>query len=418
MHQKRSAVQSAAPGACAVLVARLTLRVLPALPSVLALVCTLVLFSLFLTVQGQPALEAIRLIFVGAFGSAFSWQNTLLRASPLMLTALCVALPARVGLIVIGGEGALAAGGLVAAVIPELLPVNTPWVLALLLMAFGGMLAGALWIGAVGAMKQWRGVNETISSLLMSYIAIAVFKFLVEGPLRDTASLNKPSTPPIPSAWMIGSMPGMQMHWGLFWSVLVCLAVWVFATFSTKGFAMQVVGGSQRAARLVGLPVNQLTLCACAMGGAAAGLAGMFEVSAVQGSANASLLAGYGYAGILVAFAARQNPLAIIFCALLVGGIEASGSLLQRRLDFPDATTLVLQGLLFANLLAWEAIGVNMARWRVKLESVAFTDVPDMPDKPGPPLPPHSLPSLPPASPSSHASTTSATSAALEAPHA
>lgn len=424
MQQKRSAVQStapAAPGPYAVFVARLTLRILPALPSVLALVCTLVLFSIFLIVQGQPPLEAIRLIYVGAFGSAFSWQNTLLRASPLMLTALCVALPARVGLIVIGGEGALAVGGLVAAVIPTLLPVTTPWLLALVLMTAGGMLAGAVWIGAVGALKQWRGVNETISSLLMSYIAIAVFKFLVEGPLRDTASLNKPSTAPIPSAWMIGPMPGMQMHWGLFWSVLVCLAVWVFATFSTKGFAMQVVGGSQRAARLVGLPVTSLTLCACAMGGAAAGLAGVFEVSAVQGSANASLLAGYGYAGILVAFAARQNPLAIIFCALLVGGIEASGSLLQRRLDFPDATTLVLQGLLFANLLAWEAIGVNMARWRVSLERIAFTDEPDNPGPPLPtssPLPPHALPSLPQTSSALPVSPPSATSAALESPHA
>ena len=98
----------------------------------------------------------------------------------------------------------------------------------------------------------------------------------------------------------------------------------------------------------------------------------MFEVAAVQGSANASLLAGYGYAGILVAFAARQNPLAIIVCALMIGGIEASGSLLQRRLDLPDATTLVLQGLLFANLLAWEALGGRIAAWRVKLQAVAL----------------------------------------------
>jgi simple sugar transport system permease protein len=112
------------------------------------------------------------------------------------------------------------------------------------------------------------------------------------------------------------------------------------------------------------------------MGGAAAGLAGMFEVAAVQGSANASLLAGYGYSGILVAFAARQNPLAIVLCAVLIGGIEASGSLLQRRLDLPDATTLVLQGLLFANLLAWEALGGRIAAWRVKLQALAVTEGP------------------------------------------
>jgi simple sugar transport system permease protein len=356
--------------------ARVMLSLLPALPTALAVCGTLLLFSLFLLAQGQPALDAIALIFQGAFGSSFAWQSTLLRAAPLMLTALCVALPAQVGLIVIGGEGALALGGMCAAVVPQILPHGTPWLVATPLMAVAGMLAGGVWIGAVGALRQWRGVNETISSLLMSYIAIAVFKHLVEGPLRDPASLNKPSTLPVPDAMMIGSIPGLDTHWGLFWGVVACIAAWVFVKFSTQGFAMRVVGGSNRAARLVGLPVNRLALAACVLGGAAAGLSGMFEVAAVQGSANASLLAGYGYAGILVAFAARQNPLAIIACALMIGGIEASGSLLQRRLDLPDATTLVLQGLLFANLLAWEALGGRIAAWRLKLQAVAQTDLP------------------------------------------
>jgi general nucleoside transport system permease protein len=354
--------------------ARLILAILPALPTLCALAGTLLLFCLFLLVQGQPALDAVGLIVEGAFGSSFAWQSTLLRASPLMLTALCVALPAQVGLVVIGGEGALALGGLAAAMVPQWLPSGTPWLVAMPLMAVGGMVAGGVWIGVVGALRQWRGVNETISSLLMSYIAIAVFKFLVEGPLRDPTSLNKPSTLPVPDALMIGSMPGLEVHWGLLWGIVACVAAWVFVKHSTRGFAMRVTGGSNRAAQLVGLPVNRLALSACVLGGAAAGLAGMFEVSAVQGSANASLLAGYGYAGILVAFAARQNPLAIIVCALMIGGIEASGSLLQRRLDLPDATTLVLQGLLFANLLAWEALGGRIAAWRVKLQAIALAD--------------------------------------------
>ncbi|MFM0285884.1 ABC transporter permease [Paraburkholderia megapolitana] len=356
--------------------ARLVLGVLPALPTLLALTGTLLLFMLFLLVQGAPALDAIGLIFEGAFGSSFAWQSTLLRAAPLMLTALCVALPAQVGLIVIGGEGALALGGLAAAVMPQWLPTATPWFVATPLMALAGMLAGGAWIGAVGALRHRRGVNETISSLLMSYIAIALFKFLVEGPLRDPASLNKPSTLPVPDALTIGSLPGLDVHWGLLWGVLACVAAWVFVRHSTRGFAMRVVGGNVRAARLVGLPVARLALAACVLGGAAAGLAGMFEVAAVQGSANAALLVGYGYSGILVAFAARQNPLAIVVCAVIVGGIEASGSLLQRRLGLPDATTLVLQGLLFANLLAWEALGGRLAAWRVKLQALAATAVP------------------------------------------
>src|ERR1700744_1879767 len=240
--------------------ARLMLGVLPALPTLCALVGTLLLFWLFLLAQGQPAPDAIALIFQGAFGSAFAWQSTLQRAAPLMLTALCVALPAQVGLIVIGGEGALALGGLAAAVSPQLLPHGTTWFVATPLMAVAGMIAGGAWIGAVGALRQWRGVNETISSLLMSYIAIAVFKHLVEGPLRDPASLNKPSTYPVPDPMTIGSLPGLEVHWGLLWGALACIAAWVFVRHSTKGFAMRVTGGNARAVRLVGLPWNSLTL--------------------------------------------------------------------------------------------------------------------------------------------------------------
>lgn len=343
----------------------------PAVPTLCALAGTLLLFVLFLLVQGKPAGEACLLIFQGAFGTTFAWQNTLQRAAPLLLTALCVALPARVGLIVIGGEGALALGGLAAAVMPQLLPV-LPSLVMLVVMALAAMLAGGLWIALCGGLRQWRGVNETISSLLLSYLAVAVFKHLVEGPLRDPASLNKPSTLPLPDAYLVGSLPGMEVHWGLVWGALACLAAWVLLRHSVAGFAMGVVGGNVRTARLVGLPVNRLILTACALGGAAAGLAGMFEVSAVQGSATSALLAGYGFSGILVAFAARQNPLAIIVCAIVIGGVEASGSLLQRRLDLPDATTLVLQGLLFCNLLAWEAITGRLAalklRWQAKAQ--------------------------------------------------
>ncbi len=342
----------------------------PALPTLCALAGTLLLFVLFLLAQGKPAGEACLLIFQGAFGTMFAWQNTLQRAAPLLLTALCVALPARVSLIVIGGEGALALGGLAAAVMPQLLPA-LPSLLMLTAMALAAMLAGGLWIALCGGLRQWRGVNETISSLLLSYLAVAVFKHLVEGPLRDPASLNKPSTLPLPDPYLVGSLPGLEVHWGLAWGALACVAAWVFLRHSVSGFAMGVVGGNVRTARLVGLPVNRLILTACALGGAAAGLAGMFEVSAVQGSATSALLAGYGFSGILVAFAARQNPLAIIVCAIVIGGVEASGSLLQRRLDLPDATTLVLQGLLFCNLLAWEAITGRLSTLKLRWQQQA-----------------------------------------------
>lgn len=218
------------------------------------------------------------------------------------------------------------------------------------------MLAGGVWIGFAGALKHYRGVNETISSLLLAYIAIALMNHLIEGPLRDPASLNKPSTLPLPAADMIGKIPGMDVHWGLAVGVIACILSYIVIEWTSIGFAARIAGGNMRAAQIQGLPVGRLIVGFTALAGGFAGLAGMIEVAAVQGSANGALVAGYGYTGILVAFLARQNPLAIIPVAIFLGGITASGGLIQRRMGLPDATVLVLQGTLFVVILFCETL--------------------------------------------------------------
>ncbi|MBI5255037.1 MAG: ABC transporter permease [Burkholderiales bacterium] len=324
-----------------------------------ALAAALLMFGLFVWFGGQSPTQAWGLLFQGAFGDAFSWQNTLQRAAPLMLTALAVALPARAGLTVIGGEGALVLGALGCAGLPYLagLPPNASGS-ALVLLA--GALLGAAWVALAGVLRQWRGVNETISSLLLGYIAIALFKHFVEGPMRDPASLNKPSTRPLLEGLRIGpiapdSVLG-DVHWGLVIGVLLCLAAGLWLSFTASGFALRVVGGNARAARLVGLPTQGLIVTACALGGACAGLAGALEVAAVHTAANAAVIAGLGYTGILVSFVARHNPWAIPIVAVLFGGFGAAGSLLQRRMGLPDASVLVLQGFAFVAILAAEAL--------------------------------------------------------------
>jgi simple sugar transport system permease protein len=223
-------------------------------------------------------------------------------------------------------------------------------------MACAGMIGGGLWIMLAGALRQYRGVNETISSLLLVYIALAILNFLVEGPMRDPTSLNKPSTPEIGAANMIGNIPGMDVHWGFVLGIIAALLSYILIYHTVFGFAARVAGGNIRAAKVVGLSVGKLILVICFLAGAAAGLAGMMEVAAVQGRTNANLAAGYGFAGILVAFLARQNPLAIIPVAILLGGIGASGGLLQRRLGLPDASVLVLQGMIFVMVLASDTL--------------------------------------------------------------
>jgi len=179
---------------------------------------------------------------------------------------------------------------------------------------------------------------------------------MVGGPFRDPASLNKPSSPSIGDVNMINNIPGTEVHWGLVYGIVACIIAYVLVNHTVFGFSIRVVGGNVRAAKMVGLKVGKLILITCFLAGAAAGLAGMVEVAAVQERANASLVAGYGYTGILVSFLARHNPLAIVPVAFLLGGIGASGGLLQRHLDLPDAATLVLQGILFIVILASEVV--------------------------------------------------------------
>lgn len=320
-----------------------------------ALIGALLLFGLFVWLGGVSPVETWVLLFKGAFGDWFSWQNTLTRAAPLMLTALCVALPARAGLIIIGGEGALVLGGLAAAAVPYLMPLPANAIGSVIVCAAGFAL-GAAWIALAGALRQYRGVNETISSLLLAYTAIAIFKQLVEGPMRDPATLNKPSTRTLDEAIRIGGIFGSEVHWGFVLGVIACVALGLWLAFTARGFSVRVVGGNPRTAQLVGLPASALILLACALGGGCAGLAGAIEVAAVHTNANASLIAGYGYAGILVSFIARHNPLAVIPVAILFGGFGAAGSLLQRRLGLPDASVQVLQGIAFVLILGCEAL--------------------------------------------------------------
>jgi general nucleoside transport system permease protein len=322
---------------------------------VLALTAALLLFGVFVALFGTNPLDVYRYMYQGAFGSWFSWQNTLTRASPLVLTALCTALPAQLGLVVIGGEGALLFGAL-GATSAALLLGGTPPIVVQLAMGAAGMIAGGMWIMLAGGLRHYRGVNETISSLLLVYIALAILNHLVEGPMRDPTSLNKPSTREIGTANMIGAIPGTDIHWGFAFGIVAALLAYILIYHTVFGFSARIAGGNVRAAKVIGLEVGRLILVTCFLGGAAAGLAGMVEVAAVQGRANANLAVGYGFTGILVSFLARHNPLAIIPVAILLGGIGASGGFLQRRLSLPDASVLVLQGLIFIMVLASETL--------------------------------------------------------------
>lgn len=321
-----------------------------------ALLFSLLIFGLFCATRGANPFDVYGVIYKSAFGSSFSWQGTLVRAAPLMLTALCTALPARLGMVIIGNEGALVMGGIGAIITGLALGTAVPPIVVQIGMAIGSIVFGGLWIAIVGALRYYRGVNETISGLLMNYIAIAILNTLVEGPMRDPSSLNKPSTFPIAEVNWLQTIPGTRVHYGLIYGLIACAIAYFLIQRTTFGFAVRVTGGNIRAAKIAGLPVGKLTLIICFLAGSCAGLAGMVEIGAIHHVANASLNANYGYNGIAVAFIAQQNPLAAFVVSILIGGIMASGSGLQRSFELPDATVLVFQGIVFLAILFSESL--------------------------------------------------------------
>ncbi|HTA20074.1 MAG TPA: ABC transporter permease, partial [Polyangia bacterium] len=188
----------------------------------MACLAALLLFGLFVAITGRDPIAVYYQMYRGSFGTWFSFQNTLLRAAPLMLTALATALPLRLGLVVLGGEGSMVIGGLAAAAGAMAAHAHGPNGIKFV-MLLSGAIVGGLWMSMAGALRAYRGVNETISTLLLNYIAIALLNHIVEGPLRDPASLNKPSTPPIGDDNMLGNLPGLDVHWGLAWGLAACV---------------------------------------------------------------------------------------------------------------------------------------------------------------------------------------------------
>jgi simple sugar transport system permease protein len=335
----------------------------------LAIVASFAMFAIFVPLylvvfRGQDPVgpdELFHWMFMGSFGAPSSWRDTLARAAPLMLTALCTALPARIGLVIIGGEGALVLGGLASAIAGVALQ-GAPTFVGQLGMVAAGMTAGGLLMMFVGALRYFRGVNETISSLLMTYIAIAFFKFLVVGPMRDLSnpiSGNLPSTRPIPDAFKFGDdMLGLGVHWGLGFGVIFCIVTWILMYHTTFGFAAGMIGGNLRAAQGAGVSVGRIFLITTFLAGAAPGLAGMVQVAAVTGgTANDTLLLNYGFTGILIAFLARHNPLAVIPVAILFGGLKASSGAMQGNITgMSDAMIDVLMGTIFVMILSLETL--------------------------------------------------------------
>ncbi len=305
---------------------------------------TLLFFALaagFLLLIGQPPL-AIMLDLVGyAFGDPYSLSESLVKATPILFCALAVIVPARLGLISVGGDGQLYCGALVGTGIVLAMP-DAPLPLLMPAMLAGGALGGAAMALVAGGLRARFHVNETITTLLLNYVGVLLVNFVVYGPWKDPGNLGWPATITFPPAATVPGLFGTRAHAGLV--IAVALAVLFHLVFGRGrlGLQLRILRDNERVGRMAGLSFAHMVVLTMAVGGATAGLAGIIETSAIQGRLQPGISLGYGLTGFLVAWLAGHNFLTAIPLAVLIGGLMAAGDTLQLFAKVPASSVTIL----------------------------------------------------------------------------
>ncbi|HYL25633.1 MAG TPA: ABC transporter permease [Burkholderiales bacterium] len=311
----------------------------------------LAVFAAVLLVAGKNPLQAYADTFRHTLASAYGFSELLVRMTPLLLAAVAVALPARLGLINVGGEGQLFMGAFTATAGAFLFPNAPAWLLLPFVVCMG-FLGGALW-GAIPALLRAANlVNETVTTLLLNYVAPLIVGYFVFGPWRTAENSAYPQSARYPEAALLPSFFGTRVHAGLLIALAALALYWLLMERTRWGLAMRAVGGNPEAARRLGIAVPLWIVAALAIGGGFAGLAGMSEAMGIAGRLRQSLSPGYGFTGFLIAWLAGGRPLGILFMAFLFAIITSAGDTLQISQGLPYAVVNILLATILFVVLA------------------------------------------------------------------
>jgi simple sugar transport system permease protein len=309
-----------------------------------------VAFAFVLLVAGKHPLQAYADTASFVLGSLEGFTELFVRMGPLVMTALAVSIPARVGLFNIGGEGQLYMGALFATGTALGLAAYPSWLL-LPLTAASGFAGGALWT-LIPALFRVKGIaNESITTMLLNYVAPLLVSYQIFGPWRSPESASYPQSPQLAEGARLALLGGTRLHAGLLIAV-ACLAVYAYVLHRTRwGLEMRAVGGNAVAAEHLGLPVRSYMVVCMAIGGGVAGLAGMAEVSAIQGRLVGEISPGYGYMGFLVAWLAGPSAWRIAAMAFLFAFIGSVGDVLQITQGVPFSVVNILMSAILFSVL-------------------------------------------------------------------
>ena len=329
----------------------------------LALAITVVLGVILFMALGKDPVRGLQVFFWEPIKSVYALSELMVKATPLLLIALGLAVCFRSNVWNIGAEGQFVMGAVFAAGVALMADADTGtgfWVLILL----AGMVGGMVWAGVTAFLRDRFNASEILVSLMLVYVAIMVLNFLVYGPWKDPLGYNFPQTKTFDAITQIPKLiTGTRVNIGVLLALAGVGALWVFLFRTHAGFAQQVGGLAPDAARYAGFSSRKALWLALLASGAAAGLAGALEVAGPLRQLTPFVPAGYGFAAIIVAFVGRLHPVGMVLSAVLMSMFYIGGELAQSRLGLPRSLTGVFQGLLLFTLLACDTLMVYRVRW-------------------------------------------------------
>src|SRR5215207_8582175 len=343
-----------------------TPRWLSPLATIGAVVVALLVSALILAFVGGDPVRAYLHIADAAFGSVGVLSDTLVKATPLILTGLACALAFRMRLWNIGAEGQflLGAWGASAVVLAPIRPSGTPAIIVIPAMMLAGAAAGALWGLIPGILRARLGVNEIITTLMLNYVALFWIQFWVFGPWSQGGFQQTRPFPPeafLPRltdfASAVPALGGLTVHLGLVFGLIAAGIVWVGLERSRWGYEIRLAGDSERAARYAGIDIARNVIVVFAISGALAGLAGMSEVSGAVHRLQDRISPGYGFTAIIIAYLARLGPWRVVLASILFGALILAGREIQ-----PSGVPAMIQGIILFCLIAADVL----VRYRVR----------------------------------------------------
>ncbi len=316
---------------------------------------SIIIFGIFLMTQGVNPIGIYSNMITSTLGTSYGLGEVIIKSTPLILIAVATCISSKAGLVNVGGEGQFAIGALFSTAAAIYGLKNMPGFIGIIIMAAAGILGGIVWSGIAGLMKVKANMNETITTVILNYIAYQVISYFVFGVLKDKESFNWPMSAKIPEQLKLPTIWN-KVSIGILVALAIAIITWLIINKSKWGYKLRVIGGNPLAAIHAGYNLKKTQLIAMLISGGLAGLAGMIEIAGVEERLRQTTGVNYGYFGFLAAWMAWNNPLFAIITAIIIGFLSVSGNVLEISSGLPSSSVRILMAIVLLAIL-WKGKG-------------------------------------------------------------